>query len=67
MSSMTKDEINTSLFDEVKRQRDEIERLQSQNEDLALALKCAYMDEGCSEDEAIRAVAAITRVRENDV
>jgi hypothetical protein len=26
--------------------------------ELEAALKCAYMDEGCSEDEAIRAVAA---------
>jgi len=31
MSSMTKDEINTSLFDEVQRQREEIERLEAEN------------------------------------
>lgn len=34
MSSMTKDEINVSLFDEVKRQRTELAELRKENERL---------------------------------
>ena len=51
--------LHTAAVQQAHEALDESERLRSQIEDLALALKCAYMDEGCSEHEAIRTVVAI--------
>ena len=53
------EEMIRNLKKQAKTKDDRIAKLEEYNTELESALRCAYEDEGCSEDEAIRAVAAL--------